>query len=182
METMGKDGSMTNLVMSGIVGKIGDIGNQENKDNNAMGNMKGNDTVHLLRECDAGLKMGITSIEEVYDSVHATELGNVLVKAKKEHEALEQEVERMLSECDAEEKEPNVMAKTMSWMKTNVKLVADGSDKTVADLITDGCNMGIKSLYRYLNQYKAAEDKVKDLVRKTIKVEEHMREEMCAYL
>ena len=74
------------------------------------------------------------------------------------------------------------MAKTMSWVKTNVKLAANESDKTVADLITDGCNMGIKSLHRYLNQYKEAENKVKDLVRRVINVEEHMRTQMCHYL
>ena len=34
----------------------------------------------------------------------------------------------------------------------------DESDKTVANLITDGCNMGIKSLNKYLNQYKMADE------------------------
>ena len=43
-------------------------------------------------------------------------------------------------------KDPNPMAKGMSWIKTNVKLVIDESDNTIADLITDGCNMGVKSL------------------------------------
>ena len=39
----------------------------------------------------------------------------------------------------------------MSWMKVGVKMGLDDSDKTVADLMTDGCNMGVKSLNRYLN-------------------------------
>ena len=29
------------------------------------------------------------------------------------------------------------------------------SDKPIAELITDGCNMGVKSLNQYLNQYQA---------------------------
>jgi hypothetical protein len=45
----------------------------------------------------------------------------------------------------------------MSWMKTNMKLSMEDSDATIADLMTDGCNMGVKSLNRYLNQYKAAD-------------------------
>lgn len=47
--------------------------------------------------------------------------------------------------------------------KTNVKLVMNESDQTIADLMTDGCNMGVKSLNKYLNQYKAANEKVKIL-------------------
>lgn len=144
--------------------------------------MENDDTVKLLRECNAGVKMGISAIDDVFNCVNDSELSQILLKAKKEHEALENDVSKLLEEFDAREKEPNVMAKTMSWVKTNVKLAANESDKTVADLITDGCNMGIKSLHRYLNQYKEAENKVKDLVRRVINVEEHMRTQMCHYL
>lgn len=34
------------------------------------------------------------------------------------------------------------MAKSMSWIKTNMKLIMDELDETIADLMTDGCNMG----------------------------------------
>ena len=39
--------------------------------------------------------------------------------------------------------------------------------QTVADLMTDGCNMGVKSLSRYLNQYKAADEQSKNIAKKT---------------
>ena len=61
------------------------------------------------------------------------------------------------------------MAKGMSWIKTNVKLSVNESDNAVADLITDGCNMGIKTLNKYLNQYEAADEKSKNLAKKTYK-------------
>ena len=66
------------------------------------------------------------------------------------------------------------MAKSMSWLKTNVKLTVNDSDSTVADLITDGCNMGVKSLSRYLNQYTAADEKSKDLAKRIIKTEDKL--------
>ncbi len=47
------------------------------------------------------------------------------------------------------------------------------SDATVADLITDGCNMGVKSLNRYLNRYAAADEKAKT-VAKLIRLEEKL--------
>ena len=59
-------------------------------------------------------------------------------------------------------------------MKTNVKLAMDASDETAADLITDGCNMGVKSLSRYLNQYKAASETAKNFTKRLIQMEENL--------
>lgn len=144
--------------------------------------MENEDTIKLLRECDSGIKMGISAIDDVFNSVTDHELSDILICAKKEHEELEDDLSKLMLEYDVKEKEPGVVAKTMSWVKTNVKLAKNESDKTVASLITDGCNMGIKSLHRYLNQYENAEKKVKDLVRKTINVEEHMLGKMMKFL
>ena len=74
------------------------------------------------------------------------------------------------------------MAQGMSWMKTNVKLAMDESDATIADLITDGCNMGVKSLSRYLNQYQAADEETKDIAKKLIKQEEELIIHMRSFL
>mgnify|MGYP000030150092 CR=1 FL=1 len=74
------------------------------------------------------------------------------------------------------------MAKGMSWMKTNVKLVMNESDKTIADLMTDGCNMGVKSLNQYLNQYEAADEKTKDIAKRLIHLEEKLALDIRRYL
>ena len=74
------------------------------------------------------------------------------------------------------------MAKGMSWIKTNVKLSLDDSDKTVADLITDGCNMGVKSLHRYLNQYEAADEKSKEITKRLIQLEEQLAVDLRPFL
>ena len=70
----------------------------------------------------------------------------------------------------------------MSWIKTNVKLVMDESDETIADLITDGCNMGVKSLNEYLNQYKAADEKTKDIAKHLVNIEESFAIDIRKYL
>jgi len=53
--------------------------------------------------------------------------------------------------------------------------------EVVADLITDGCNMGVKTLYRYLHQYQAADEKAKQLVKETIKAEETLIQRQREY-
>ena len=114
------------------------------------------DTIKLLRECDAGVKMGVSSIEEVLEYVKSDELKNNLSDCKHEHNKLDKELQELLDKYHDDGKEPNPIAKSMSWMKTNMKLVMNESDHTIADLITDGCNMGVKSLNMYLNKYEAA--------------------------
>ena len=75
-----------------------------------------------------------------------------------------------------------MMAKGMSWMKTNMKMTMDDSDATIADLLTDGCNMGVKSLNRYLNQYKAADAASKELCGRLVSIEEELCHSLRAYL
>lgn len=140
------------------------------------------DTIRLLRECDAGIKMGVTSIDEVLEYVQDEELDRILKKCKKQHEKLSEEIEDMLNQYHDDGKEPNPMAKGMSWVKTNVKLMMSESDDTIAALITDGCHMGVKSLNRYLNQYEAAEEKSKDIAKKLIALEEELAEDLYPYL
>ena len=93
-----------------------------------------------------------------------------------------EEIESLLNSYNDDGKSANPIAKGMSWMKTNTKLTFDESDKTIADLITDGCNMGIKSLNRYLNQYKAADEKSKDITKRLIKLEERLAVDIRKYL
>lgn len=140
------------------------------------------DTIKLLRECDAGIKMGITSIDEVLDYAYDNKLKQCLTDCKNENIKIEREIQALLDEFHDDGKEPNAMAKGMSWMKTNLKLVVNESDNTIADLITDGCNMGIKSLNKYLNQYKAADEKSKDITKRLIKLEEKLVEDIRPFL
>ena len=140
------------------------------------------DTIKLLRECDAGVEMGIKSIDDVLDSVKSTEFKDYLTKCREEHERLKHEIGEKLNSCGDEGKEPSTMARTMSWIKTNMKLGMHDSDHTVADLMTDGCNMGVKSLNRYLNQYEAADEVSKDIAKRLINLEEKLAIDIRKYL
>lgn len=141
-----------------------------------------NDTIKLLRECDAGVEMGVSSIDDVKDYVNAEPFRKLLTECKEEHEKLEREIRTLLRKYGDEGKDPNPMAKGMSWIKTNVKMMMDENDKTVADLMTDGCNMGVKSLSKYLNQYKAADEVSKDIAKRLINLEARLAMDIRCYL
>ena len=140
------------------------------------------DTIRLLRECDAGVKMGISSIGDVLGYVSSPELKKLLQDSSQEHDGLKAELQGLLAEYNDEGKEPAAMAKGMSWLKSNVKLTVDGSDSTTADLMVDGCNMGIKSLCRYMNQYQAADERSKDIAMRLVRAEDKLSDDMRQYL
>lgn len=140
------------------------------------------DTVKLLRECDAGVKMGIQSIEDVVEQVEDDEFHQCLMDCKLEHDKLHDEIQQRLAECQDEGKDPPAMASMMSKMKTGVMMTMHPDDPTIADLMTDGCNMGVKSLNRYLNQYEAADEYSKDIAKRLIHLEAKLAVDMRPYL
>lgn len=140
------------------------------------------DTIKLLRECDAGVKMGISSIDEVIGRVKGQKLVKFLNDCRVEHEELRELCEKMLRDYGDDGKDANPMASGMSKIKTEFKLAMNETDETIADLMTDGCNMGVKSLNKYLNEYEAAEERAKDICKKLIKLEEKLCKEMKSYL
>lgn len=140
------------------------------------------DTIKLLRECDAGIKMGVTSIDEVQDAVKSDQLRKLLLDGKADHEKLKEHIQSLLDRYQDDGKDPNPMAKGMSTMKTNMKMAMNYTDATIADLMTDGCNMGVKSLSRYLNQYQAADEETKNITKDLIQLEERMAVDLRAYL
>lgn len=140
------------------------------------------DTIKLLRECDAGVRMGTSSISDVQPHVRSEKLKKLLDTCKDEHDKLNTEIRQLLSKYEDEGKAPNPIAKGMSWMKTTVKLGVDDTDATVADLMTDGCNMGVKSLNRYLNEYEAADEVSKDICKRLINLEEKLAIDIRGFL
>lgn len=140
------------------------------------------DTIKLLRECDSGIKMGVKSIEDVLDHVKTPSFRQMLGACEREHQKLGEEIYAELRSFQDDGKDPSPIAESMSWIKTEAKLAMNDSEKTVASLMTDGCDMGTKSLNRYLNQYKAASERSKDLAKRLIQIEEDLRTGLRQYL
>jgi len=140
------------------------------------------DTIKLLRECNAGIKMGVSSLDDVMEHVRSDSLRSLLAKSKETHTRLGNTTHEYLKEYHDDGKEPAMMAKVMSKFKSNVTINEENADHKAADLITDGCNMGVKSLYKYLNQYPAAEEKIKKLAKDVAQAEETLVKDLREYL
>ena len=134
------------------------------------------DTIKLLRECDSGVKMGVDSINDVLQSTRSPELKKLLTDCRNQHEILGDEISRKLCSACEPGKQTPACAKGLAWIKTNVKLAVNESDSTVADLITDGCNLGVKSLRLLTNN----PDKVYQLSEFGMEIKERVPIQMSA--
>ena len=126
--------------------------------------------------------MGTESIDEVIGRVKDEEFEQLLSDCKRAHNSLEKELDTILRDFQDDGKMPNPMARAMSWIKTETSFMMDKSDATIADLMTDGCNMGVKSLSKYLNEYKAADEKAKDIAKRLINLEEKLAQDVRKFL
>ena len=140
------------------------------------------DTVELLKECDAGCKMAIDSMEQISKYVSDDKLKTIIQKYNGAHIKLEEDVHRMLNNLGEEDKEPNPIAKASSWIQSEVKMMMNCDSKQAAHLLTDGCNMGGKSRCEYKNAYQAADDKSIQLCEKICDLELKMTHELQPFL
>ena len=134
-----------------------------------------NDTILLLKECDSGLKMAISSLDEVLDVIKNQKFKEICI-------TLKNEVDHLLKEHHLQEKEPSLLAKSMSWLKMNFKIQMNEDDQTIASLLFEGCSMGIETLYKYLHQYENASSKIKEVTEKLIEIEKELSQNIQNYL
>ena len=140
------------------------------------------DTVELLKHCISGSKMATNSIEQVRKYVQSEELKDRIEKYNGEHIRLGEEIHTILREAGVEDPDPNPVSKAFAWASAEMKMMMDSSDEKVADLMYDGCNMGVKSLYRYLNQYGEASEEAKELTGNLISLESDLMSKLRPYL
>ena len=140
------------------------------------------DTVSLLQECSAGINMAVGAIDQVLEGVQNPALREALTASRRAHDRLGRETRALLHAQGQEGKSANAMAQSMSWLKTNWKLSLHPGDETVADLIVDGCYMGVNSLTRYQNQFPAASGQAKSIAGQLIDAEEQLSAGLRPYL
>lgn len=75
------------------------------------------DTIRLLRECDAGVKMGIAAIDEVLSDVENDRFKAKLIDLKDDHQQLNGDIQKLLGKYHDDGKNPNPFIKGMSQLK-----------------------------------------------------------------
>ena len=142
------------------------------------------DTIKLLKECNSGITMGMSSINNVLPYVKNRDMKDALINCKEKHAKLGEKTHRALAQYDESRNPPHMMAKMMSdvKVKAQIMMTAEPKDKTIAGVMTDGCNMGIKSIYKYLNKYDCANNDSREIANNIISAEQELRTSLRQYL
>ncbi len=140
------------------------------------------DSIKLLKECNSGAKTAINSFDAVLDKVQDQDLRALLKGSRQAHEDLGNETDRLLESVGETGKDPSAMARAGARFKINLELLAEPTDNTIADLMTDGCNMGIKQISVYFNKYPNAQDAVKALADRFRSEEDTLLQKLRKYL
>ena len=142
------------------------------------------DTINLLKECNSGITMGISSINNVLPYVTNPHIKEALLSSKEKHAKLGEEAHRALVSYRESRNPPHKMAKLMADMKVKAQMMMtlDSKDRQIASSMTDGCNMGIKSIHKYLNKYNEADASSRNIAKELIGAEEDLRANMCQFL
>lgn len=139
-------------------------------------------TIEILKECSAGCKMAIDSIEQVKEYVSDEKLRKLMAAYRDKHEKLQEKIRQMLSQYGKDDEDPSFMAEMGAKMKIEIKMMMHPDEHQVAKLMMDGCNMGIQSVSEYVNKYPDASPEAQDAAKELIKAEEDFMEEMKAYV
>lgn len=140
------------------------------------------ESIALLKECNSGCKSATNSMEQIIPDIKDEKLRKMVEDYNKKHIKLGDECHVVLKDNGMMEQDPNKISKAMAKVSIEFKLAIDSTTDKIADMLVDGCTMGIKSLSKYINQNKGAESKVKDLAFELISIEQDFMNELLAYL
>lgn len=140
------------------------------------------DSVMLLKECDAGSKMAVESIGQFRIYAEDSSLKSSLDKYIKKHEAYGNRCRKMLLENNECPQDPSKMASAFAKISTDVKMMLDKDTAKIANLLIDGCNMGIKTTTENMHKYSNATPDVMNIAREMIALEQEMSKELLGYL
>ena len=140
------------------------------------------DDIELLKECDSGVKMGIDGIKGVIDKALNEGLRNMLENYEEEHVRILDTIRGKLGEAGMDVKEPHPIAKFNLKVTTDIKMAVNDSDEKIANIMMDGCTMGIKSVSMYMNQYAGASKETMDIANSIVTLEQNFMNDLRQYL
>ena len=89
---------------------------------------------------------------------------------------------RLLEKHGEQEKDPHPAAAAFSRITTDVKLMLHDDSSQIAKLLMDGCNMGIQSIGKFLNEYEEASSESRSLAKKLLHMDEQLMKELKPFL
>ena len=92
------------------------------------------------------------------------------------------EASGLLNKYGRNEQDPQKMASAFSWLSTEMKMMFKDDNNQIAKIMMNGCNMGIQSIGKFLNEYEEASSESRSLAKKLLHMGEQLMKELKPFL
>lgn len=135
----------------------------------------------LYQEIYKGCKMGAESLVNLLPKVTDDGLRNEITAQLERYEEYAAKAREELFDLDTSPKEENAFTKMSAKMGVMMNTMLDATSSHIAQMIIEGCSMGITELLKVVHAYGIKDD-AEQLARDVISFEESCSENMKKYL
>ena len=137
----------------------------------------------VLDELNKGCAMGMDALRDILDKVENKKFKKVLEKEFDKYKDIHHRIEKKYEQYSKEEPtETTAINKAMTSMMTEMKLMKDRSDSKIAELLSQGTNMGIIEGRKLLNHKENLDKEVEAILNDFIEMQEESIEIYKEYL
>ena len=140
------------------------------------------DTVALLGQCTAGIDLTVSAINGLLPNTKDHRLRKRLQDCVDDHRLLRSHACRLLEQYGGKEKQPHILRMGVTALKANARMAIGGDDTTVADLVANSCDLGVRTLSKSQNRYCLAHTDALLLTQELIRCEEGLSSQLRPYL
>lgn len=144
--------------------------------------LKENREVDFLNSIYKTSEMGIVGINDVIEKIEKEKFRDLLNSQREEYDKILKTTEKLFTSFGRQEKELGVIPKVSSKVMSDMKLMTNHSDETIAKMMMEGTNKGIIKIRKAINENPNADKEVLKLAEELIKFMEHNLEELKIYL
>ncbi len=138
--------------------------------------------VEFLNYIYKNAEMGVIGIDDIITKVSEEKFIKLLKSEREEYQSICNEAEDILKKYGKQNEEIGLMAKMSSKMMSEMKMIKDSTDNTIAKMMMEGTNKGIIEITEKINAYNIEDAEIVVLANRLKSTLEKNIDELKKYL
>ena len=140
------------------------------------------DSIALLGECTTKIDLSLSTIDRLLPSIKDRNLRCRLQESAENQKFLRSHACALLKHYGGSEKLPSSFVQGITQLKNSTRLAIRNDDTTIAYLVAEGCDRGVKSLSRSQNRHCMADPDAIQLSQELIRCQDGLSARLRPYL
>lgn len=140
------------------------------------------DTIALLGDCTANIHRAVSTMDNLLPQIHDRQLRQALQQGLLDLGQLHKQARLILTRYGANDRTPGTMAQSMARLRLDARMALRSDDTTIADLVADRCDLGVRSLSKSRNRCAMATEEALDLTGELIRCQARLSAGLRQYL